>query len=581
LPELTVIVPTHDVEPWLDDCLTSIRTQEGVDLRVIVVDDHSADGTRDIARRHAAADTRVTIIEAKKRGGGSARNLGISHVRSEFLAFADGDDLVPPGAYAALAGSLARTGSQLAVGNFYKFSSLRSWRPSLRWKAFDSRQAGIRLDGNPGLIWNRACWNRVFRTDFWRETDISFPDVPRSNDIVPMTKALVAADRIDVVPDYVYLYRERPGAGSMTASAGSVAGLVSYLDQEVACADLLAPQPEAVRAQYRRVVFDADGWVHLRRALLRSRSEGVAVPHAVVDRLRRLATMLDPDFIAGMPSQRRLVIELVLGGHVAAATDCLERLEVGWNSAGALDDLAFWIDMIELGADRNANERAGLLADLVLRPFGAVAAEIEAPALATSMSLLAGAGLNDVDEELGEALRPADRRVLRAVQAGDVDDLRRVSSIAHRDAILVQGARFHRGRFELDGVTDLSAAGSEFPVIARQRSTGNEVAVGMLGVSSRVSGVGESGDESWRLTFPARRIRSGEWQLVVRVGEDELGPMDVHLTAGRRGPLVPESRWARVVLVPRQQPGDRVVVVARGSLAARAARRLRSMIGRA
>jgi glycosyltransferase involved in cell wall biosynthesis len=542
---------------------------------VVVVDDHSADGTLAIARRHAAEDPRVTVVEAQTRGGGSARNAGALLATTEFLAFADGDDLVPPGAYGALTSSLAASGSQLVVGNFYKFSALRAWRPSLRWKAFEEPRRGIRLADHPRLIWNRACWNRVFRTDFWRSAGIAFPDVARSNDIVPMTRALVAADRIDVVPDVVYLYRERPGGGSMTAAAGSAVGLLSYLSQEVECADLLEGQPDGVRAQYQRVVFDADGWVHVRRALVEARAEGEDAPSSLVADLRRLFAVTDEKFRAAMPADRRLVVELLCNGRIAEATDCLERLGTGWDPAHVLDDTAFWIRMVELATPADNQARGATLAELVVRPLATAAGLASDDDLSSVIDTIGGERLALIDRSLGDETRRSVRRALRALRERDIDALRRQSSVAYRDAFLLRAARFRRGRIHLDGVAEISVDGDEFPVTARRMATRGEVAAGTLRVATRADGA-----RVWTLVLRAARIVDGNWQLVVRLGGDDLGALEIHITAGQRGPVVPEARWARLVVLPRQQAGDRVTLAARGSVLTRAARRLGALVRR-
>jgi hypothetical protein len=573
LPELTVVVPTHDVEPWVDDCLTSIRSQQGIDLRIIVIDDHSTDGTLSVVRRHAAEDSRLTVVESVARGGGTARNLGASLAATDYLAFADGDDLVPPGAYAALAGSLMRSGSDMAVGNFYKFAALRSWRPSLRWRAFDHPREAIQLADSPRLIWNRACWNRVFRTDFWRSTGIVFPDVPRSNDIVPMTTALVSAEKIDVVPDYVYLYRERPGSGSMTASAGSVGGLLSYLQQEVACAELLAAQPAAVRDEYQHVVFDADGWVHLRRALLGAHREGVEVPDGVVEPVRRLISAAAPSFFAQLPLERRLVLELVSAGKIADAIECLVRLESGWSPDTIDADLRFWVAMAATGFT-SPNDREAALADLVLEPLSRVAPEVGTELVRSALPAIDAARLPDLEAHLLLERRFPLLRIARSIRSLDAEGLVRGAVLQHHEVFVLRRVAFSRGRIELEGETTAAPTGT-FPVVARPVASGPDVAVGALAVATRPDGT-----RGWVLKLRAGGIRDGEWNLVVAVDEDDLGPIETEIVAGNRGPVVPDARWARLVVLPRHQPGERVRIVARGTLLRRVLRRGRSWLVR-
>ena len=60
-------------------------------------------------------------MHTDNRGLGAARNEGLRHVRGEYLGFADSDDVVPPTAYAALVGSLERSGSDLATGSIVRW----------------------------------------------------------------------------------------------------------------------------------------------------------------------------------------------------------------------------------------------------------------------------------------------------------------------------------------------------------------------------------------------------------------------------------------------------------------------------
>ncbi|MFE7224840.1 glycosyltransferase family 2 protein [Nocardioides sp. NPDC057577] len=271
-PELSVVVPTHDVGLWVGDLLSSILEDQStpadpVDMEVIVVDDASTDDTFEIVEAYAARDPRLRVVRSPGKGGGQARNHGVSLARGRFLAFADGDDLVPRGAYATMLRKTRETGSDMVVGRFFKLFSDRVWWPVRAWPAFDEERTLVRLADAPSALRNRACWNRVFRRDFWDSAGISFPDASRSNDIEPMVHALTTA-RFDIVTETVYVYRDRPGPGSMTAKSHSPAGIISYLEQELRCARrIVALGDPEVRAEYASLIFDADGWMAIVRAL--------------------------------------------------------------------------------------------------------------------------------------------------------------------------------------------------------------------------------------------------------------------------------------------------------------------------
>ncbi|MEU6135231.1 glycosyltransferase family 2 protein [Nocardioides sp. NPDC047086] len=309
-PELSVVVPTHDVGLWVGELLSSILEDQStasdpVDLEVIVVDDASSDDTFEIAQAYAARDPRLRVVRSPGKGGGQARNHGVSLARGRFLAFADGDDLVPRGAYATMLRKTRETGSDMVVGRFFKLFSDRVWWPVRAWPAFDEERTLVRLAEAPSALRNRACWNRIFRRDFWDSAGITFPDASRSNDIEPMVHALTTA-RFDIVTETVYVYRDRPGPGSMTARSHSPAGIISYLEQELRCARRIVALGDAeVRAEYASLIFDADGWMAIVRAL-------------------RGMSVIDP---VALEPARALVAELVALFDDGVVDDLIDDLE--------------------------------------------------------------------------------------------------------------------------------------------------------------------------------------------------------------------------------------------------------------
>ncbi|MGW9112802.1 glycosyltransferase [Microbacterium sp. NPDC055683] len=325
-PVLSVVMPTHNVAPWVRETLESVLAQ-GVDrMEVIVVDDHSTDGTREIVHRYATADTRVTLVDAISRGGGTARNLGLDHASGRYVVFCDGDDIVPDGAYAALVASLQESGSDIAFGDYLKFRPMDTWRPTDSMPAFGHHRSAATLSEEPTLMYSRPCWNKAFDRDWWESRHIRFPDVPRSNDIVPMMRAYLLARKVDIVPDVVYLYRERPGGTSMTAKADSATSVLSYLAQEHECAKLVvSAHSRPIDKVYASLVYDRDGYIHIAKYVATwdgPRADDAAVSAAVAGLLD--ATPRPPKHISPL---KRLVVELVARGEMAAARTMSEAID--------------------------------------------------------------------------------------------------------------------------------------------------------------------------------------------------------------------------------------------------------------
>ena len=94
-PLISVIIPVHNGERYLEQCLDSAIAQSLSEIEVIVVDDASTDRTPEILGRFAEADDRLRVITHPRNFGVSAaRNAGIDRARGRFIAFVDADDYV-------------------------------------------------------------------------------------------------------------------------------------------------------------------------------------------------------------------------------------------------------------------------------------------------------------------------------------------------------------------------------------------------------------------------------------------------------------------------------------------------------
>src|SRR6202522_699330 len=191
-----------------------------------MVDDGSTDGGAEIARAKAAADPRFTLIQPEHGGPGGARNRGIEVAQGEFLAFVDGDDMLPANAYELLLNTLERSGSDFASGAGLRIGPKGINPSALHSLAIKGRQTRTHITKTPRLLYDVSVWNKLFRRRFWDSHQLSFPEHVVWEDIRLMTKAHVLATAVDVIPDIVYYWRERAqGRLSITQSRTSIVNL--------------------------------------------------------------------------------------------------------------------------------------------------------------------------------------------------------------------------------------------------------------------------------------------------------------------------------------------------------------------
>ncbi|MBP2367884.1 glycosyltransferase family 2 protein [Pseudonocardia parietis] len=141
---VTIVVPARDEAPRISACVDALRAQTGPDVRIVVVDDASSDGTGEIVARHADDDPRVMVV----RGGGpppgwsgkvAAMQTGLDADRDargrcgiappEWLLFVDADTLLAPDLLGRLRATAVQHGADLvsAAGTSPADGSAPAW----------------------------------------------------------------------------------------------------------------------------------------------------------------------------------------------------------------------------------------------------------------------------------------------------------------------------------------------------------------------------------------------------------------------------------------------------------------------
>lgn len=120
-PQLSVLIPARNEEASIGACVESVLASVGVELEVLVLDDHSADRTAEVVREIAAKDLRVRLESAPALPAGwcgkqHACHVLAAHARFPLLAFLDADVRLAPDALSRLAAFRRRSRAELVSG---------------------------------------------------------------------------------------------------------------------------------------------------------------------------------------------------------------------------------------------------------------------------------------------------------------------------------------------------------------------------------------------------------------------------------------------------------------------------------
>jgi glycosyltransferase involved in cell wall biosynthesis len=184
-PEVRVVVPCYNYGRYLGACVASLLSQEGVSVRVHILDDASTDGSDKVAAAIADRDARVQVtLHAANRGHIATYNEGLAATDSDYVVLLSADDMLAPGALAratTLMDTFPSVG--LVYGHPQAFETepaaetgrLRNWSvwQGERWIAAQCRR-GLSIISSP---------EAVVRTSVQHQVGYYRPELPHSGDL--------------------------------------------------------------------------------------------------------------------------------------------------------------------------------------------------------------------------------------------------------------------------------------------------------------------------------------------------------------------------------------------------------------
>jgi len=120
---VSIIIPVHNSEKYLKECVTSALNQTYPDIEIIAVYDNFPDDSLKILKKFS---NKITILSTKPCNVASARNQGIEQSKGEWIKLLDSDDVLYPNAVEELVSigkNLKNKKNIILYSNFEKIDS--------------------------------------------------------------------------------------------------------------------------------------------------------------------------------------------------------------------------------------------------------------------------------------------------------------------------------------------------------------------------------------------------------------------------------------------------------------------------
>lgn len=208
----SIVIPIYNVARYIERGFESLKEQTFRDFEVILVDDGSTDGSRELCEKLAARHDFVSLYSQPNSGSGPARNLGISKAKGKYVTFFDIDDVLRPSALNTIYEALHDDESiELLMFGYHEIDSFGMWETDFGFGACDyhsntdfrndyvEKYSGLRF--NNGFV-----WNKVYKRQFLIDHNIHFEALRIQQDEVFNLSTYPKLTRIRVIDAILYDY---------------------------------------------------------------------------------------------------------------------------------------------------------------------------------------------------------------------------------------------------------------------------------------------------------------------------------------------------------------------------------------
>lgn len=207
--ELSIIIPAYNAEPFLAKCLDSITKQlnKKTNVKIIIVNDGSTDGTLRIANQYAEVFSCIAVISQDNRGLSAARNAGILKAGGDYIWFIDSDDWISDSCLNKILNRINNENPDVLCLRAADVSK-NGIVPRFKFDNLDDKT------GKEALVnWKSPCAPFfVFKKNLLDDNQIFFYEGVYHEDTEFTPRVLYLANKVSFFEEIVYFVYENPGS---------------------------------------------------------------------------------------------------------------------------------------------------------------------------------------------------------------------------------------------------------------------------------------------------------------------------------------------------------------------------------
>ncbi len=211
MPNVTVIIPAYNAEPYIEQCANSILNQTLSDIEIIFINDGSTDQTGSILEKLTAEYQNARVIHQENKGLYKTREIGLSLATGDYIGWVDADDYVEEDMFEIMYRAAVENNSELVICDY-------SWFPEkIATKEKWFREYRGKVD-TTFIERNSQPWNKIVKRELMERLHVGSYFVSCFDEIY--IRILIEAKNPFTLNQELYHYRV--GYGTMSSSYTNV-----------------------------------------------------------------------------------------------------------------------------------------------------------------------------------------------------------------------------------------------------------------------------------------------------------------------------------------------------------------------
>lgn len=255
-PLISVIIPLHNTEMFIEECLDSVVSQSYENLEIIIVDDGSTDSSKKIVKKFQNKDSRISYVFTQQYNAAFARREGVRQSNAEFLCFVDSDDVIDRKYVEVLFKALAAHNASMSSamvrsftnGNLVKKKNQNKIDTYIQNDVLEYFFNNYRSDEKDRHI-AQTINAKMFKRALFDDIDYSpiKTSVLEDNFIVPQLLRKMNSSDLVLVDNVLYYYR----LGISSTMSGAVYKLIKYDSETITYSQLFEEAMDYIESLYQ------------------------------------------------------------------------------------------------------------------------------------------------------------------------------------------------------------------------------------------------------------------------------------------------------------------------------------------